>query len=249
VALPYVPHDRMADREFLSNTSWLYYVVYMVICTSAARFKYFFAWKLGETICNASGLGFGGFTKTKDGQEKADWDLVSNLDIWKLETSLNFKILLDNWNKSTQSWLRRCAYERTTKNRTVITYILSALWHGFYPGYYLCFLTGALVTTAARSGRRCLRPHFKGEHCSKNLGLFYDVVTFVLTRVYLAYTVAPFVLLSLESGLQMYAKQYFFGHLLCLVAIFIVPVLFPLPKRDKVETRADPNDNSKVKSS
>lgn len=129
VALQYVPHDRMVDKEFLANTSWLPYVIFMVICTSAARFKYFFAWKLGETICNASGLGFGGF---KEDGKTPDWDLVSNLDIWKLETSLNFKILLDNWNKSTQSWLRRCAYERTTKNRTLVTYTLSALWHGFY---------------------------------------------------------------------------------------------------------------------
>lgn len=57
------------------------------------------------------------------------------------------------------------------------------------------------------------------------------MVTFILTRVYLAYTVAPFVLLSMESGLKMYAKQYFFGHILCLLVIFVVPVVFPAPKR------------------
>lgn len=34
--------------------------------------------------------------------------------------------------------------------RTYATYILSAIWHGFYPGYYFTFLGGALTTNAAR---------------------------------------------------------------------------------------------------
>lgn len=42
-------------------------------------------------------------------------------------------------------------YERAPKRfATVLTFALSAIWHGFYPGYYLTFATGALVTMAAR---------------------------------------------------------------------------------------------------
>jgi lysophospholipid acyltransferase 1/2 len=225
LVLPLVPPEKMVDDKFIATSSMLTLVLYMVLFTSVARFKYFFAWRLGETICNASGLGFNGFDK----EGSADWELVSNINIWRLETSLNFKILLDNWNKTTQSWLRRYAYERVRNNRVLITYILSAVWHGFYPGYYLCFLTAALVTTAARHGRRCLRPRFKGPNSSPALGIFYDVITFILTRVYLAYSTAPFVLLSMEAGLKMYRSMYFFGHILCVLAIVVLPKALPPP--------------------
>lgn len=45
----------------------------------------------------------------------------------------------------------RVCYERTTWNPTVQTFVLSAIWHGVYPGYYLTFLTGVLMTLAARA--------------------------------------------------------------------------------------------------
>lgn len=45
-------------------------------------------------------------------------------------------------------------YERVPKKHgTVLTFALSALWHGFYPGYYLTFATGALIVMAARKVR------------------------------------------------------------------------------------------------
>lgn len=48
-------------------------------------------------------------------------------------------------------WLRFIAYDRAPSHKTFWTYVLSALWHGFYPGYYFTFLGGAIFTLAARS--------------------------------------------------------------------------------------------------
>lgn len=45
----------------------------------------------------------------------------------------------------------RVCYERATVSPTVQTFILSAIWHGVYPGYYLTFLTGVVMTLAARA--------------------------------------------------------------------------------------------------
>lgn len=50
-----------------------------------------------------------------------------------------------------RSSLYRVCYERVPWYPTVLTFILSALWHGVYPGYYFTFLTGILVTLAART--------------------------------------------------------------------------------------------------
>lgn len=49
------------------------------------------------------------------------------------------------------SSLHSVCYERVPWYPTVLTFILSALWHGVYPGYYFTFLTGVLVTLAARA--------------------------------------------------------------------------------------------------
>jgi lysophospholipid acyltransferase 1/2 len=67
------------------------------------------------------------------------------------QTSLNLKNAIESWNKNTNLWLRSIVYERTGRNKIMYTYALSALWHGFYPGYYLTFTNGAFFTLAARS--------------------------------------------------------------------------------------------------
>lgn len=45
----------------------------------------------------------------------------------------------------------RVCYERSSLSPTIQTFILSAIWHGVYPGYYLTFLTGVVMTLAARA--------------------------------------------------------------------------------------------------
>lgn len=47
--------------------------------------------------------------------------------------------------------VRRVCYERCPVNPTAATFMLSAMWHGVYPGYYLTFVTGTIVTMAARA--------------------------------------------------------------------------------------------------
>lgn len=51
--------------------------------------------------------------------------------------------MIDNWNMGANRWLRYYVYMRVTPfgqtggmKSTMITYSVSALWHGFYPGYY-----------------------------------------------------------------------------------------------------------------
>lgn len=45
----------------------------------------------------------------------------------------------------------RVCYERCRINPMAATFVLSAMWHGVYPGYYLTFLTGIAMTMAARA--------------------------------------------------------------------------------------------------
>ena len=52
---------------------------------------------------------------------------------------------MTGWNKATSNWLRRCVYERVPKSiATAASFFMSAIWHGYYPGYYLTFMSCAL---------------------------------------------------------------------------------------------------------
>lgn len=57
--------------------------------------------------------------------------------------SQSIKEMIDNWNTGANRWLRYYVYMRITPpgqtggaKSAMITYAVSALWHGFYPGYY-----------------------------------------------------------------------------------------------------------------
>jgi len=44
----------------------------------------------------------------------------------------------------------RIVYERVPHHRTLAVFVMSAFWHGFYPGYYMAFATCGLMVEAAR---------------------------------------------------------------------------------------------------
>lgn len=224
--LPQFPIEYIKEDEFFEK-GWLWQMLYIIWATSLHRHRYYHAWTLGEAICNAAGFGFNGYTS--DG--KARWNLLTNVDILTIETSLNLRELLIAWNKSTQTWLRNISYERVGKHRTQLTFILSAMWHGFYPGYYLTFGGGTLFTLAARSVRRSVRPMFQHSNTARQL---YDVLTCLATRMAIGYMVFPFLLLDFYACIRVYKNFWFLGHILALLAMVLLPRVLPPSRRASI---------------
>ncbi|KAI5651862.1 MBOAT, membrane-bound o-acyltransferase family domain-containing protein [Phthorimaea operculella] len=188
---------------------------YAYLATLVVRCKYYHAWLLSEAICNNSGMGFNGY----DTQGQPKWDKMSNIDVFDFEFAQNFRTAVAAWNKNTNTWLRYVAYERGGAAwRTARVYTLSAVWHGFHPGYYLTFLAGALFTLTARKIRGVARPLFLDNQFKK---LFYDAVTFMTTRVAMTYATVPFVLLQLAPSLAFYGKLYYSLHFLAIGALLL----------------------------
>jgi len=207
-----------AETLKLSTLRWAMLFYMMMIFQ---RLQYYFGWVMADAVYNASGFGY------SNGQ----WNLMSNVYPWRLETALNFKETLDAWNCLTMAWLRRTAYEPLpAKYRTIGTYLLSAWWHGFFPGYYLTFATGALFTIAARSVRRHLRPHFQGNG---SMRVLYDCITWLTNTAALTYATYPFVTLHFATGLALYRHTYFCLHIMALLAIFVLPRILPVSRRKK----------------
>uniref|UniRef100_A0A8C7ZFK9 Membrane bound O-acyltransferase domain containing 2a n=1 Tax=Oryzias sinensis TaxID=183150 RepID=A0A8C7ZFK9_9TELE len=202
-----LPVEYSIDDYFVKSTPLYLQVIYLYLAMLALRPKYYFVWTLADAINNAAGFGFNGYNK--DGSPR--WDLISNLRILDIEFATSFKLFLDNWNIQTALWLKRVCYERCPVNPTAATFLLSAMWHGVYPGYYLTFVTGIGMTMAARAVRHNIRPYFLVSDSHK---LVYDVITWACTQVAISYTVVPFVLLAVGSSLKFYSHFYWPGFII-----------------------------------
>lgn len=130
-------------------------IFYLHMVGLTVRFKYYGAWFLAEGSCILAGLGYNG-VDPKTG--KVSWDRLQNVSPWGVETGTNSRAYLENWNMNTNKWLRNYIYLRVTPKgqkpgfrASMATFVTSAFWHGFYPGYYLTFILASFVQTAAKS--------------------------------------------------------------------------------------------------
>ncbi|XP_055853573.1 lysophospholipid acyltransferase 6 [Episyrphus balteatus] len=222
------PIKTLKDPEYVSSTSFPYNLWYIMMATTIIRFKYYHAWLLADAICNNAGLGFTGYDK--EGNPK--WDLITNINVLSFEFASNFRDAINNWNIGTNIWLRTTVYDRVPrKYGTILTFALSAVWHGFYPGYYLTFATGAIFVTAARSARRMFRHRFQRTQFTR---MFYDILTCVTTRIFMGYATFPFVLLECMVSVRLYLKLFMCLHIIAIATFVILPKLIRGDKPSKI---------------
>jgi len=178
------------------------------LCAIALRFKYYFAWKLAEGACLLAGV-----------------EDAANCVVLEVELAQNVKAITDAWNLSTDRWLKHYIYERVQYTpykawATSATFLTSAIWHGVYPGYYLSFISAAVLTQTERMGRRVVRPHFV-DTAAKPL---YDLGTFVCHQLVFNAIMMPFPLLLVADAMNFLAAL----HYIPLIALAVGFTVFSL---------------------
>jgi lysophospholipid acyltransferase len=125
-----------------------------------ARTKYYGVWALTEGACILSGMGYQGVDAVTG---KVSWSRLQNVSPWGVESAQNTRDFLGSWNMNTNNWLRNYIYLRVTPKgkkpgfrASMATFVTSAVWHGFFPGYYLAFVTASFIQTVAKS--ECFPP-------------------------------------------------------------------------------------------
>jgi len=197
---------------------------------ASARFKFYFAWFIAEGSCVACGLGYNGV----DEKGKLQFNRCTNVVIHKVELAENIRDFSSYWNISTARWMRRYVYTRVeSKNHFVpllATYFTSAFWHGFYPGYYLFFITSGFLTEISREARRRLRPRFLKADGTPILPwkYAYDVAGIIACELVMSYSGCAFVLLSFEDSLKSWTILRFSGHIALVLAAILI-LLVPMP--------------------
>jgi lysophospholipid acyltransferase len=143
--LSYCGTEEFKKRSFLQNYT------YMVLSMLAMRSRYYIGWKMMQASCKFCGLSY---YKDKNGEVKCD--LIDNCNIYNIEVNLSIKTRIQYWNRTVHLWLKYHVYMRLInlkikpfyKNKaaaSLITFMISAFWHGFYPLYYLFFFLYYLI--------------------------------------------------------------------------------------------------------
>jgi lysophospholipid acyltransferase len=103
-----------------------------------------------------------------------------------------------------------------------VTYLTSAFWQGFYPGYYMTFLTGAMYTVVETKLRRRLRPYLDPSAPS---AWWKEVLRRVglplFLQIMLIYVTMPFVLLRWQEAWTFWLSSYFYGHIVMVLLFFV----------------------------
>eukprot|EP00033_Pygsuia_biforma_P004358 GCRY01004777.1.p1 GENE.GCRY01004777.1~~GCRY01004777.1.p1 ORF type:complete len:470 (-),score=91.83 GCRY01004777.1:128-1537(-) len=206
ISLDRVMYGSLADAPFVIR------FFYITTSVSLHRFKYYFGWTLTETVCTMSGLAYAG----KDEEGKPLWTRVRNCHVLACEFPRNVKHLLDSWNIGTAKWLRRYVYVRAgplvgNSLATHLVTLVSAAWHGFYPGYYFSFICLGMVTVQARHVRRNIRPLVLSlAHKYGPVVLpAYDTLTTTVTWIMVNTIAVPFCVLSFEDSMVALKAIYF----------------------------------------
>jgi len=215
---PYILSD-----DFMTNPFY-YRLFHAWMGLFALREKYYFGWKNAEGAQNLWYAGFEGWDE--EGNEKG-WELSNNMDILSFETASDTSIMSKSWNKKTSAWLSRYVYMRTGGS-LISVYSLSAFWHGFYPGYYIFFLSVPIPTFCDRMAKKKLSPYFSSSNFS-----LYGIACTLATTITINYMILPFNMLAGGWSLGAYKSFYFFGHIGCAVYYVVLSMLPTPPQKDK----------------
>ncbi|CAD6502204.1 BgTH12-02443 [Blumeria graminis f. sp. triticale] len=211
----YYPDFYLGDEYLALGFLRRVWNLHMLIFTS--RLKYYGVWALSEGACILAGYGYDGIDPITG---KASWNRLRHVDPIGVETAQNTRAYLGSWNINTSNWLRNYIYLRVTPPgkkpgfwASMATFATSALWHGFYPGYYFTFILASFVQTAAKKCRRYFRPFFLDPQTSNPTVLkpYYDILSFLVTQATFSFVTAPFVFLTLDSSLKIWSGLYFYG--------------------------------------
>ncbi|KAK9688448.1 Lysophospholipid acyltransferase [Basidiobolus ranarum] len=229
---PHYPIQYCLTPEYRAK-SFFYRFSYINIVSLMNRFKYYSVWHMAEGACIVSGLGFNGYK-----QGKPQWNRVSNVDVIGYEAAQSTKTLLDAWNIGTNRWLKNYVYLRITppgtkptSMATLATFGVSAFWHGFYPGYYMMFLSASMVSGVAAKMRKTVRPYFlQPDMKTPTSGkVVYDLLSWFATQTTINYLTMSFLILSFKESIIIWSANYFIGHVIILSMMAFFALARPKP--------------------
>ena len=187
---------------------------------------------MADTACLIAGIGYNPTHREKFSRSQNA--IVSKVDAANCQAEA-----LSHWNMSIAKWLRCCVYLRASEAplpsilkgvighrqyATILTRFVSAFWHGFYPGYYMAFMSTVLQSEADSISRKYIKPLFMKPNGTKPHWI-YTLCGKIHTAFCLNVYGSAFLVLSASATLKIWSSVYFSIHLLNIATIVLVPIV------------------------
>ena len=211
----YLPADWPASQHF-EDTGLALRLVLLPIWVKVILAKYLFAWLAAEGVCVLSGLSHQGSA------ERQDLRGCGNVKVGRLETAVCFGNVIEAFNINTNHWVAVYVYKRlkfmgNQMVSQVVTLVFLAVWHGFNPGYYICFLNEFLTVKVEREflviwSRSERVARWKQEQ--PLVGRVAEVLGWCWVWLVLPHAFIPFSLLLWAPTLKAYSSTYFIMYII-----------------------------------
>jgi lysophospholipid acyltransferase len=209
----YCASDDFGKKNFFYK--FFYFNISMFIC----RTKYYSAWKLSQCNIDFCGLTYHPKFVTKPDSDQKEvehrFDKVETCVIHTVELDISPKVKITYWNRTVHLWLKynlflrlinveKKMFKDNAAIASLVTFMVSAFWHGFYPVYYLFFFQFYLVEQI--SGYLEALGFFK--YIEKQSKFVYYAVG-IITMSFPNYLGITFVLLTFRNVFDFLCNIYF----------------------------------------
>lgn len=167
------------------------------------RFRFYFAWHYSNGCYILQGFN----------------DML-NIKFFRVETATCIKDLSLGWNIKTNKWLKECYFDKI-KHRNIflasfVTFTVSALWHGVKPGYLIMFLSFCFSIPVIKGVNRIIL---------KYASVLYPILSRIQMIFFIMYFSVPFFLLDVSKIYKVWSSVYFYGHIYCAFALYLIYLL------------------------
>jgi len=224
------PLSVVETEEWQHSSGLLWKLFYMVPIFFNFRMRIYAGFTLSECACIMAGLGaYPVCSEPRPGQgpkkpellaecgdpdqpdkEAVNFETVHNIDEWGADFVPSMREALRCWNMTVQHWLVMVVYKRfpVKSLRTTMVMLVSSVWHGVHPGYYLSLGSVPLCLMVEDFYRRLLR-----SRLSESGKAAYDWVAWIVRMRWFEYLGMGFLLLRVDATLSYWSSVYFIGHL------------------------------------
>ncbi|CAK77962.1 unnamed protein product (macronuclear) [Paramecium tetraurelia] len=206
---PYVDYD-WYDSPQWNELNLIEKNLLQAIIGLVARMRYFAGFKFTQAAMDAAGITYNEDTQQFDKFITCDYSYEKDVSAIHKTTK---------WNTTVQIWLKYCFFDKFSTLFDVttayyMTYGISALWHGFYLGYYQTFFWWALINQNCKYVYRS-RDKFQWIPAPLRSIIAFTYCTFTMNQI--AMTMG---LLDWDKGMRFNNSMYWSGPIAILIVFF-----------------------------
>jgi lysophospholipid acyltransferase len=226
------------------NEFTFYQKVFFFVCGLSQEWKYLGGFCLAESGIIACGLSYN--SEKQDVVIKAErWDKIKSISIRKLMSVNRVTTFFHYWNMSIHSFLKKYVYLRVISYNpkkpqklmaALITFFCSAIWHGYYPAYFVTFLSFFFMQIIETQVSIFVDKNEDQTSLKYNAGIFLFRLVVLLYLV--PYHCLMFVCLDYKVLIDLFKAS--FGYLMLIkiglsICLFIYTTVFKKRRKDALK--------------